>query len=210
MNTTGRHAQDNIAILDILSVDDLIALHGADGKSGKVVIPRRIKAWHFGSLAANQSAPRLSAAFRDACDYRLGDVVDQLPGRKVIKKKQRLRALNDNVVDAHGNTIDSDRVMDACIYGDFNLCADSICRRDENRVLESRILEVEQGTESADAGDHAAAVGFTDMRLDPLNQLVRDVNINTGLFVCAFFHFASLVWDRYNRLSTRNQDVRWP
>ena len=80
----------------------------------------------------------------------------ELAGREVVEEEQRLGALHDDVVDAHRDEVDADRVVDAGLERDLELGADAVGAGDQDRVLEARRLEVEQPAEAAQAAHHPA------------------------------------------------------
>ena len=51
--------------------------------------------------------------FGDAGDDRRALVGVELSRREIVEEEQRLGALHDEVVDAHGDEVDADRVVDA-------------------------------------------------------------------------------------------------
>ena len=122
----------------------------AHGKAGEVVVLAVIHARHFGRLAADQRAAGLAAAFGDAADDRGALVGIELAGGEIVEEEQRLGALHDDVVDAHGDEVDADRVVLAGIDGDLQLGADAVIGRDQHRIGEAGGLEVEQAAEAAD------------------------------------------------------------
>ncbi len=67
----------------------------------------------LGGLAADQRAAGAFAAGRDALDH-LGRDVDVEPlADEVVEEEQRLGALHEDVVDAHRDEVDADRVVPA-------------------------------------------------------------------------------------------------
>ena len=65
----------------------------------------------LGGLAADQRAAGVLAAVRDALDDVGGDVDVELAAGEVVEEEQRLGALHEDVVDAHRDEIDADRVV---------------------------------------------------------------------------------------------------
>jgi hypothetical protein len=112
----------------------LVAFHGADAESGEIVVALRIHARHFGGLAADQGAACLPAAVRDRGDDALGDSALELAGREIIEEEQRLGALDDEVVDAHRDQIDTDAVMAVEVDRELQLGADAIIGGDQQRI----------------------------------------------------------------------------
>lgn len=62
-----------------------------------------------------------------------------------MEEVQRLDSLYQQIFDGRCEEIDSD------IFGDFELCANVICARNENSVLLSRSFKVKDPTEAAQA-----------------------------------------------------------
>ena len=114
------------------------ALGGADRKAGKVVIVGLIEPGHFGGLAADQRAARLPAAERDAGDHGGADFRLELAAGEVVEEEQRFGALHHQVVHAHGDQIDADRVVAAGFDGDLDLGADAVIGGDQDRILEAQ------------------------------------------------------------------------
>ena len=160
------------------AVEDAIALGGADRETGEVVFARRIHARHLRRLAADQRAARVAAGLRDAFQHRLGDPGFEFARREIIEKKQRLSALNDEIVDAHRDEVDADRVVPAGGLRDLELGADAVGGRDQDRIGETRRLEVEQRAEAAEARRRAGAGGGAGQRLDRLDQGIAGIDVD--------------------------------
>ena len=60
-----------------------------------------------------------------------------LAGGEVVEEEQRLGALDDDVVDAHRDEVDADRVEDAGFDRDLELGADAVGGADQDRVAEA-------------------------------------------------------------------------
>ena len=112
-------------------------------------MPGRIHARHFRRLAAHQRAARLPAAFGDPRNDFRRDARLQLSGREIVEEEERLRALRQHIVDAHGNEIDADRLVPAGREGEHQLGANTVRSRNEHGVLEARGLQVEQPAKPA-------------------------------------------------------------
>ena len=152
-------------------------------KPGEIVVAVGIHAGHFGGLAADQRAARLAAAGRDAADDRGTLIGIELAGREIVEEEQRLRALDDEVVDAHGNEIDADRVVIVRVDGDLELRADAVVGGDEHRIGEARGLQVEQAAEAADLAVRAWTARRTDSRLDLLDEQVAGIDIDARVAI---------------------------
>ena len=153
------------------SVGSKLAAFGrAHGKAGEVVVLAVIHARHFRRFAADQRAAGLAAALGDAADDRRALLGIELAGGEIVEEKQRFRALDDDVVDAHGDEIDADRVMVPGIDGDLQLGADAVIGGDQHRIGKARRLEVEQTAETADLAIGARPARRAHQRLDLLDH----------------------------------------
>ena len=131
----------------------------ADDEAGEVVLAVGVEAWHFGGFAAEQGAAVVAAAACDAADDLLGDVGREPPGRQVIEKEQRTRALHQDVVDAVVHQIGADGVVTSGHEGDFQLGADAVGARDQHRLAQVRGVELEESAERSDFGQHPGSEG---------------------------------------------------
>ena len=111
-------------------------------------------------------------------------VVDvELADGEVIEEEQRLGALHDEVVDAHGDQIDADGGVAPGVDGDAQLGADAVVGGDQDRIAVARRLQVEQAAEAAEAAVRAQAAGRLDERLDGLDERVAGVDVDPGVAV---------------------------
>ncbi len=159
------------------------AFGGADRKAREVEVAVGVEAGHLGGLAADERAAGLGAAFGDPLDDRLGHPLVELAGREIVEEQQRLRALDDDVVDAHRHEVDPDRVVDPALDGDLHLGADAVVGGDQDRIDEARRLEVEQAAESAELRIRPRPAGRARERLDPVHQPGAGVDIDPGVGV---------------------------
>ena len=102
-------------------------------------------------------------------------------GGEIVEEEQRLGALHDEVVDAHGDQVDADRVEDAGLDGDLQLGADAVGGGDQHRIAVAGRLEVEQAAEAADFGVGAGPPRRPHQRLDRLDKGVAGVDIDAGI-----------------------------
>ena len=100
-------------------------LDDADAEAGEVVVVAVIHAGHLGGLAADQRAPACTQPSAMPRDHAGGDVHLQLAGGVVVEEEQRLGALHDDVVGAHGDQVDAD----ACRGGRCRWRGAAWCRR---------------------------------------------------------------------------------
>ena len=113
----------------------------------------------------------------------------QLAGRVVVEEEQGLRALHDDVVDAHGDEVDADRVVPPGVDRKSQLGADAVGARYQHRLAVTG-GQLHQGAEAADAGEHLGALRAAHERLDALDELVAGVDVDARVAITdgAFGH----------------------
>jgi hypothetical protein len=193
-------AYEEVAGLDPRAVDELLFFHDADGKAREVIFALAVERRHFSGLAADERAARLFAARGDALD----DVRMLLrfePARgEIIKEEERLGALDDDVVHAHGHEVDADRVVPVHEEGDLELGAHAVGARDEHRGLV--FLEREEPSEPADVRHDLGPERGFDVGFYLLDEEVAGVDVDARVFV-GYGHALSLLI--FSGDSTRNR-----
>jgi hypothetical protein len=91
--------------------------------------------------------------------------------------------LHHEVVDAHGDQVDADRVVTPRFDGDFQLGADAIGGDDQQGILETGGARIEECAEAAQRRVGARPRGGARQRRDGLDQGVAGIDIDTGIFV---------------------------
>src|SRR3546814_3745416 len=76
----------------------------------------------------------LPAALGDTRDHRGRDLDIEPAAGEVVEEQQRLRRLHDQIVDAHRDQVDADRVVSARGGGEAQLRADAVGRGDQDGV----------------------------------------------------------------------------
>src|SRR5699024_628353 len=118
--------QNDVACLHGGVVQDLALIHHTYGKAGQVVFFLGHHAGVLGSFAAHQGAARLHAAFGHALDD-LGNLFgDVFAASNVIQEHQRLGAGANDVIDAHGHTVNANGIMLVHILGYTQFGADAV------------------------------------------------------------------------------------
>ena len=101
----------DIAILNARRPDHGRSIDDAHGKAREVILVRIHNAGMFGHLPANERTARHLAAIcntrNDLC-YRFAL---KLPYCDVIKEEERFSTRSQDIVHAHGNQIDADRIV---------------------------------------------------------------------------------------------------
>jgi hypothetical protein len=111
-----------------------LLIDNTDDKTGEIVLTFRIKVRHFGRFATEQDAAVLAARAGHSLDDRCRHVRLELSCRKVIEKKKRPCALDQNIVDAVVHEVGADRVVFAGLECDLELCPDAVGRGYQNRL----------------------------------------------------------------------------
>ena len=175
--------QHHITRDDRAAVDRLSALDRAHGEAREIVVARRIEPRHLRRLAADEGAADLAARPGDAGDDALGLRHFEPAGGEIIEEEERLGALHDEVVDAHGDEIDPDLVVPAGLDRDLELGADAVGRRDQDRILVAGRLQVEERAETAQSCLGPGARRRPRQRLQRLDKRVPGIDIDAGLAV---------------------------
>ena len=186
MRAAGGQAQHHVTGLYGRAVDDFAFFHDADRKPGQIVFPRRIHPRHLGGLPANQRAAGLFATGSDAFDHIGGGSDIKFAAGKVIEEEQRFGALRQNVIDAHRDQIDADRVVTVELEGEFELGAHAIGTGNQYRlfVFGGQTAEC---TEAADPGHHFGPHGSLGKGLDVFDECVAGVDIDAGVTISECF-----------------------
>ena len=178
-----RQADEDVAGADVLAGDEPVALGHADREADEVELAGLHGAGVLGHLAADERAAGLAAALGHALDELLDVVGVELADRDVVEEEQRLGALADEVVDAHGHEVDADGVEAAGGLGDQRLGADAVGGRHEHRVAVAVLGEGEQPAEAADVADDLGPERGADLRLDALDGLLAGGDADAGVLV---------------------------
>ncbi len=183
MHAGGGDTEDNVAGRDIRSRQQPVALDRADREAGEIIVFRRVHARHFGSLAADQRTAGLAAALGDALDDFRGPRRIELAGGEIIEEEQRLRALHHQIVDAHGDQIDADRVVPVGADRELEFGADAVGGGHQQGIAEIRALEVEHAAEAADLAVGARSRGRAREWLDQIDQPIAGIDIDSCVAV---------------------------
>ena len=211
MEAARSEAEDDVAGHDALSGQLLAPLDGADAEAGEVVVARAVHAGHLRRLAADEGAAGEAAALGDAGDDGLGGAGLKLAGCEIVEEEQRLGALHDQVVDAHGDEVDADRVVPAGVDGELQLGADAVRGRDEQRVGEPGSLRIEKRAEAAQLWVGTGTARGGDERSDGAHERVArlDRHAGAGIGVGAV-PGGSVVRHRGPRPNEEEEQIRLP
>ena len=130
----------------------LLPLDHPDDEAGEVVVVLGVGPRHLRGLAADQRAGELGAGPREAGDDLL-DLAGVHPAeRDVVEEEQRHGPLDQDVVDAVGDEVVADGVVDAGEDRHLDLRADAVRRGHEHRLAVPREVGAEHPAEGADLG----------------------------------------------------------
>ncbi len=188
MQAGGRQGDQRVARLDIFAGKQFFALDGADDETSKIVLTGRIKTGHFGSFTANERAAGFAARAAHALDELLDDVGLELAHGEIVEEKERLGALDENVVDAVIDEIAADGGVDAHGHGDFEFGADAIGAGDQHGLSPFFAIEGKERAEAANAAENARSESMAGVMPDALLGFLSDGDIDTGIGV---FHEVS-------------------
>lgn len=190
MQTIRRDPDDIVSRSHTGAVDQAASLDNAHRKTGKLVMSGFIEARHLGRLTSQNRAAGLTATNRDSLD-NLGDTVwIHFANGNVVQEKQRLGALNNKIVDAHRNEVNSDGVRDSGSKRDFELGADAVGATHEDRIPirpteeATRIVQLEKPCKTAMACvQNLWGVGTPDERGHPGHSVLPRINVDPGILV---------------------------
>ena len=145
----------------------------------------------FSRFAAYQGATGLNAALGHALDD-LGDLLGNvLAAGNVIQEDQGLGTGADDVVDAHGHTVDADGIVLVHVLGHAQFGADTVGAGDQDRMLHAGAIQFKQAAEAAQTADAVFGHRAGYILLHQFDRAVAGRNIHAGSGVAgriAFFH----------------------
>src|SRR5207302_5506123 len=95
-----RQGDQSIPGLDALPGKKFFALDDANDETSEIVFARRIKSRHLRRLAADEGTAGFTAGTAHPFDKLFDDLGLEFAHRKIVEEKQRLGALDENVVYA--------------------------------------------------------------------------------------------------------------
>jgi cardiolipin synthase (CMP-forming) len=199
---------DQVALRDVRAREESIAFDHTDGEAGQIIIVAVIDPGHLRSFAANQSATRLAASNTNTGNDRRADFRLKFAASIIIEEEKRLGTLYDQVIDAHCDQVDSNRVVTPGFDRDLKLGTNAVGCRDQNGVAVADAFKVKDPAKSADFSICAGAGCRSNQGFDELHHPVAGIDINTSLRVsetARFFchHGSSLAPGSYVGIASR-------
>ena len=191
MDPRGGEGQDHVAGGHFAVVDDLALVHDTNREAGQVIVVGVHGARMLGSLAADEGTAGLDAALGHARDQsgHLFRIV--LSNGDVVQEEEGSGAAADDVVDAHGHTVDTHRIVPIHQLGDALLGAHTVGARDQHGLGHAGEVGGKKSAETAQVRDHAGDKGTLHMLFHQLDALVASLDVDAGGGVgCGmrFFH----------------------
>ncbi|EKD46837.1 MAG: hypothetical protein ACD_67C00048G0002 [uncultured bacterium] len=147
-----------------------------------------IKSWQFCCFTSDKSATSLNAASCDSFHNQRCFFWFEFAGGKIIQEKERFSALNDDVIDAHGDKVDADSFVLSRHECQLQFCANTISSGNKDRMVHLfDFLAGKKSAESTDVADNFRSFGCLYKWFDALNEFVASINVNSSIFVRRMF-----------------------
>ena len=177
MQARRRQPNQHVAGTDAPAVDHAPALHHTEGEAGDVVLAAPVEGRQLGGLAADEAAAGEPTAAGDAAHERRAATDVERAGREVVEEEERLGADGEEIVDAHRDEIDANRVVTIEGEGDAQLRADAVRTGDEQRVTVAA-RNPRQRREAADAGEDLGSARAAGEGRDPPHEALAGVDVD--------------------------------
>ena len=145
-----------------------------------------VEARHLCSFAAHQRHPRLRATLRDSLYDRDCEALIEFAAADVVEEKEWPRVVADDVVHAHRDAIDADRMVAAGRERNLQFRADPVSACDQHRRAHfTRAVKPDNRAESSNSLEHVRALGRgrqpAEKRDEPLLEVDVDARSNSGV-----------------------------
>ncbi len=180
-------AEHDVARADPRAVHDPRALDDADGEARQVVLTGGVQVGELRGLAADEGAAREPAAGDDALHDRLDARRVKTRGADVVEEIEGLGAVDEDVVDAHGDEIDADRVVAVGEERDLELAADAVGGGDHDRLAVAR-GHAHEGSEAAHAREDLGTRAGAREGRDAADRVLAGVDVDAGRAVAQRLH----------------------
>ena len=182
VRAAGRQRDQGISVGDMAAINDLVLLHDAHAEPRQVVVTAIVHAGHFRSLAAHQCAAGQFTAPADAGNHFCGDINIEFAGGVIIQEQQRLGSHDRNIVAAHGDQVDADRIVAIRHHSEPQFGPHSIGARHQHGLVIS-LGYLNQGAKAAytphDLGSACCCGDF----FQTVHQLIAGIDVNTGVAI---------------------------
>ena len=183
MNPRGRKPEKDVPFLHAFCRDDLALFNNADGKARDIILAFGIKAMHLRRFAADERTARCLAGTRDPFDDCCDLLGDEFPDSEVIEEIERLRSLDENVVDTHGDSVLPNRIVLIEKKGKAELRTDAVCTGDEDRFLVLSGVQGKETAKTAEVTEDFRTVCCAHAVLDELYRIIARIDIDAGILI---------------------------
>ena len=186
MDAARAKSDQNVTGFDPGRVDRAGEFDHTDGEPCDIEVPGFVDIRHLGALATDQGTSGDLAATCDPFDDLRGLGRIDATETEVVEKEERLRTLDDQVVDVHRDTVDPDGVENAAVRGELDLGADTVGAGDQNGIaiisFEERlvVIETEHAGEGSVLPHDPRVVGATECRLDEIDDRISGFDVDSG------------------------------
>lgn len=185
MRAGRRDTDHDIASPNRVASNHAVFLDDTNAKTGHVILTCGVHARMFCSFAANQRGAGLLAAARNAADNPGRNIDIESRCYKVIEKEQRFGTDDSDVVNAHGDQIDSDRIMGVVFDREFQFGANTVgTGYQHRRSIAGR--HPEQSAEPTETTDDLGAAGGLDSWFDSIDKCLTGIDVDSGCLVGQF------------------------
>ena len=180
----GCQPDQGISRFQLRSRNHILLVYNSDSKACQIVLVLRIKSGHLGRLASDQGSPRLTASVCDALDNFRDLLRIVLPTGDIIQKEKRLSPGAGNVIDAHGHTVDTDRIVLIHQESQLQLCSHAVCSGNKRGLF--HVLKAFHGKstgKSAETAQHFGAGRCFHILFHQFHGLISGLNIYSCISV---------------------------
>src|SRR5581483_934676 len=185
VQSAGTDSYERVAGAYAPRIGNSAAIDDSDRESRQVIFARMVQVAGLAGFTAHEACTGKPASIRHALDDLKDDLLLELAEADVVEKEEGTGAMADDVVDAHRDTIDPDRVVPSGGEGDLELGSDAVGPRNEDGMAHPAggAVDGKKRTEAADSTDHARIRGLARDASDYRNQGLLEGDIDSGSLV---------------------------
>src|SRR5215470_527508 len=158
VQSAGRQPEHAVARANLGPGDQAAPLDHTHREAREVVLARSIERAHLGRLPAHECAARLLASLRHAPHDGLDAIRLHAMHGEVVEEVERLRPVDEQVVDSHRDEVDTHRVVAVGGEGDMQLGPHSVGGGDEDGLAVT-LRDGDEGREGADPAQDLGPAG---------------------------------------------------
>ena len=178
----GGQADDRVTRPDRAAVDDVGPLDDADAAPGQVELVRVHETGMLRGLATDEGASGVAAAGGDRPDQLADPLGHDLADRHVVEERERLGAAAHDIVGAHRDQVDADRVEASERRGDGGLRPDAVGRGHQQRLAVAG-GDADRAPEAPQPAGHLGPTGGLDVRAHQVDRPVAGGDVHAGRLV---------------------------